>query len=285
MSAERPEQAADESKTGSAWKGKPFHAFLAYSEEADRLRHLTIQGIESLSHQGRLAAAVARVEAFDSGNESWSEQDDAHVQKARAIAEMAKEELEGEFPLVNAHTLVGLWGAFEALLDDLVVSWFVNEPDRFMHERIRRMKVPVELLVSDNEDRARFIVLEYLRSIGGDLKVGIGRSESLLELIDLAGPVDGDLRRSLLEAHQVRNLYAHRGGIVDQRFAEKCPWIGAVVGLRFRINNSMFDRYKRSLEDYVLLVINRMRIQEGIPPFEDPNEVDGAVGEGEEVIS
>jgi hypothetical protein len=284
VSAEGPEQSAEGKRTRPAWKGIPFNAFLAYSEEAGRLRHLTIQGIEGISHQGRLAAAVARVEAFDSGDEGWSEHDDPHVQSARAIANMAKEELEGEFPLVNAHTLVGLWGAFEAVFEDLVVCWFVNEPDRLMHERLRRMKVPVELLVSDSEERARFIVLEYLRSIGGDLKVGIGRSESLLELIDLTGPVDDDLRRSLLEAHQVRNLYAHRGGIVDQRFAERCPWIGAVVGERFRINNSMFDRYHRSIHDYVLLVINRILIQEGSPPYEDADEGHIAAEGGEEVV-
>lgn len=185
--------------------------FLAYAEEADRLRHLTIRGIESLSRQDRLAEAVAKLEAIDSQDESWSADDDPYVQQARTIAKMAEEELQGEFPLVNAHTLVGLWGAFEAAIDDLVVTWFVNEPNRLKHERLRRIKVSVELLVSDSEDRARFIVLEYLRSVGGDLKVGIGRSESLLELIDLTGPIDDDLRRTLLETQQVRNLYAHRG--------------------------------------------------------------------------
>jgi hypothetical protein len=266
------EEKPGEGKLG--WKRAHFERFLDDLEEADRLRYLTNRGIESLSHQGDLVETLASSYLREEANYDPAQyqevdrraREDPAVLRARQVEAMAREEVERDFRLVHANAIVDMWGALESLFDDIVVAALVREPDRLRHERLARLKVPVGLLTADDEERARLIYREYMQSVGADLKVGPGRFEVALDLLDLSGPIEANLRRTLREIHQVRNLYAHRRGVVDSRFTEACPWTTIAIGDRFEIDSPTYDRFHGAIVEYVVTVINRLRIQVGLSP-------------------
>lgn len=55
-----------------------------------------------------------------------------------------------------------------------------------------------------------YITKELSRSLNADFKRGVGQFEAILDAIGLAGPVDPDVRRTLLELNEVRNVLVHR---------------------------------------------------------------------------
>ena len=74
----------------------------------------------------------------------------------------------------------------------------------------------------------------------------------------LGVPLEEDVGRSIFELHHVRNLFAHRRGIVDRRFVQSCPWLDLTLGDHFVIDHDRFIGYLRAIDGYVASLITRM---------------------------
>jgi hypothetical protein len=87
---------------------------------------------------------------------------------------------------------------------------------------------------------------------------GFPRLESLLEKIELGGELDEGLRRKLIEIHQIRNVYAHRGGITDRKARAACPWRRDWrLGRQLRVSGSHYRDYVGALHEYAYELIVR----------------------------
>lgn len=104
-----------------SWAIAGFRRFLNYVEESDRILHLSMKGISGLQGIPRLIRAIAKVEED-------KEPDAQQIERARKEADFAKREIERGFPLLHAYTIVALWGAMEALLEDVLIAWMMNDP-------------------------------------------------------------------------------------------------------------------------------------------------------------
>lgn len=249
------------------WVSPPFDRCLAYVQESDRLLSLCMQGLQNLTTIPRLLEAVA---PFDSNLDkaSAAEVFQQRLDDTKKRAAFALAEIESGFPALHAHAVVAQWGALDALVSDLVVAWLLNDSQALRSERVGRIKLPLAVYESlDREGRMSLLAQEINRSINADLKLGIGKFESLLEVIGLAGAVDDATRRDLLEVSEVRNLLVHRAGVADRRFVETCPWLKAEIGTELRVSHADYGRYCGAMQAYILCLINRARVHFGIPPY------------------
>ena len=172
----------------------------------------------------------------------------------------AQHEIDQDFPLLRAHAIVGLWGAFEAFHEDLVTEWVRARPSALDSTAVMRLEVPVgqyELL--DDAERSVFLVGLLRRELAVDRMPGIGQFSPLLKKVGIFGEVPEATRKDILEMQQVRHVWAHRGGVVDSRFLALCPWREDVsVGERLHVGQDDFNRFVFALSTYVRLVFEWM---------------------------
>ena len=182
-------------------------------------------------------------------------------------AEIARRELDAEFPLLHAQSLVGLWGAFECLVEDVFTSRLAQDPTLVSAEPFAKIKLPASiLLMRDGFDVHQVILSEFSRNVGFDLSQGATRFERLLIPVGLGGEVPDELRDMIFEAQQIRHVWAHRAGIADAKFVERCPGLGTSVGARIDLGNAEFSRYMAALQAYGLIILNRYRHLCGLSP-------------------
>jgi hypothetical protein len=185
------------------------------------------------------------------------------IDDARAAAEWNREQRIKGHPLLHAQFLIVLWGALEALIEDLVVTVLRHDGAAALDSDIK-IRIPIrDLLQLDVADRASLIVRELRRATDADLKQGVGRFEVLLKPIGLSGPVGDELRRTMFEMSQVRNVLVHRRGIADRDFSMACPWLGVSDREELRVSSDMAQRYAEAALDYFKLLITRVKHRGG----------------------
>jgi hypothetical protein len=196
----------------------------------------------------------------------------------RGIASFVEREVNSGFPLLIQHTLVALWGALDALTQDIAVAWLVNEP-RVLSDASPFAKIKIPLLdfrQRSELQQAQYLVRELQRAQSADLKQGIGKFEIVLDAVGLSGSIPPGSRRSLLELSQTRHLLVHRGGIADDRFASACPWVGTGIGEKLTLDMQKYSEFFGAVHDYVYSLASRANVYLGGDPFEGDRGRDSA---------
>jgi hypothetical protein len=213
------------------------------------------------------------IDALMNASKIPKDEKDAHEKELKELkwaAELAKSEIESDFALLHSHTLMGSWGALEGMIKDLVISWMQHNPSVLDDPRITKVKVPlVEFQKMGDHDRLRFLVTEIQRDLGLELKSGATKFESLLALVGLGGSVHRKVRDALFECQNLRNLFAHRGGVADRKFVANCPHLKYSVGDTVKLGSRDFSRNFFGLMTYGVIILNRCRSIEGTRLWED----------------
>jgi hypothetical protein len=242
-----------------AW-AMPCHWFAEYMLQVENLVKLTNYGVRGVINLAEI------LEITMQGKQRKEEQEKA-LEDAKQLARLADSEIASDFPLLHSHAIIGMWGALEAMIEDLAVSWIDHNPSVLSEPTIARIRVPLaEFQGMEQADRLRFLIAELQRDLRVDLKSGATKFESLLGAIGLNGPVDKRVRNVLFETQQLRNIFAHRGGVADRRFIANCPQLNYSTGDTVKINSATFVRIYNGLTVYNLIIINRCRATDGLGP-------------------
>lgn len=180
----------------------------------------------------------------------------AHVQAA-----LAQSEIDSDFRLLHAHSLVGIWGAVDAWVDDVVAGWLLNRPDCF-ELGDRKVKVSCSTVLSDPLTRTRFVAAALRDSLGYSLRLGVTPMEEFFASVGLSGFVPSEIGDAVFEAQQIRNVYAHNGGRADERLLERCPRLGLSRGVPVPVTSDMYYGYAAAFIRYVSVVWNRGKEKE-----------------------
>jgi len=191
----------------------------------------------------------------------------ANVQAARTSRLVASARTT-DFALLHAHAIMGVWGALEAGIEDLVVAWLVHRPELVADGPLANMKVVASVFEKlAREDRMRLLVSDWRR---GKRFIGVSALESMLELVNLDGGVSDLVRSNLRLMQQYRHLVAHRGGVADQRFVETCADLGYASGETVRINRDQMGNMLLAGTVYAAEVDDRVLAALGLPAVERP---------------
>lgn len=239
-------------------KQDPFHACADFIEEVGRVLNLSMNGVSMLSTSVNLIEALAEYDHVETDGPLPSDVKQ-RINSAYQIAELARSEVDREFPLMHAHAAVALWSSLESTFPKFVVKWLDTNREALRQPPFDKILVPIGVYEGfDQEERTEFIVDELLKKVRYNHLPGVGRFEAILETIGFGGGVPDDLRKTLFELGQVRNLAVHQFSIVDQHFVDSCPWIKVRIGERFTIGNKDYMRYHRAAVSYLTEVIHRV---------------------------
>ena len=227
-----------------------MHTWSSYSESAESLVHLTHEGLDTIR---RLPDVMRELKLSDDA-----------IQSANFKAEYAAKEIDSGFAILHAHSLLGLWGAMESLVEDLFLERLHANESLLSSEMFAKVRIPVSVIGSgDQRDKA--VLAEASRASNAHLALGTGKFERLLEYVSLSGPVPKRIRDIMFRTQQVRNVWAHRAGCADQTFVERCPDLGVALGSRVDINATAFVEMMHGMHMYVVVLNNRLRLQNGQP--------------------
>lgn len=172
---------------------------------------------------------------------------------------MATREVADGFPVLHAQAVVTLWALLEACVRRLFADWLTNEPTSLQNPMFDKVKVRLaEYERLEGAERMFYVADALERELAAGLQIGVTRFESLLEALTLSGEVPDLLRRDLYELSQIRNAIVHRGGSVDRRLAQACPWLALKPGNDLHISHEMFGRYYNAVHAYLILLICRV---------------------------
>jgi len=242
------------------WSKEPFNRFLDYVQSEVRLVELATNGIRMVVNQARLSEALYGLDVLDQPKRRAA----SKLADALVGAEMARQEVEADFPLLHAHSLVGVWGALEALINDVAVAWLTHRKALLKNVEFTAVKVPLgDFQRMSPAERIEYLLDQVPRPSG--VPGGLPRFELLLDRVGLGGTLEDELRRTLIEVHQVRNVYAHRGGIADRKARAACPWRRDwKLGKPILVNHAEYDRYLGAIHSYAFELIVRSAAQFGV---------------------
>jgi hypothetical protein len=250
----------------AAWKRAPFDRFFDYTKQAHRLFHLAVHGIHILTTQDKLVEAlvaydnVVRSQDAAEGPSAEVLSDAAEMEAAREEAVFARMEVESDFRRLRVHSLLDQWGALEVLVEDVIVAWLRNMPELLGSDEVARVRIPFgEFQQLDDDQRYKLLAQELTRDKKANLKAGATRFEMMLALVGLDGGVGDALRQDLWEANQVRNVFAHRGGLADRQLLKACPWISVRAGEPVPLGAAESNRYELAVIDYAMAIFIRAR--------------------------
>jgi hypothetical protein len=250
------------------WIRESFKRFLKDQEDLARILHLSIRGIVMLGRRHELLEIL---------KDSSAPTNDylKSIEEAAQEAVVAQSELDEDFPILHQQATVAVWGALESLVRTFVAQWLDKEPNAWQVEGVKRLRIRLGEYESFQAfDRCLWVTDLLDREIGGPLRAGVGRFEALLQTFGLGGPIDEHTQKTLFELSEVRHAIVHRGGQADKKLVDSCPWLELVVGDRLRISHNMWTRYHGAATQYVLELIQRLRVHHGLGRFEASSAIE-----------
>jgi hypothetical protein len=180
-------------------------------------------------------------------------------------------EAQNGFPLLHAHSVVGLWSAIEVYCEDLAIAWLKNVPEAWSSPEVAKLKIPLGIYqtLSDNE-RTRFVIKELSRLLNADLRKGVGKLKALLSVFNLAPAVGPNVQRAIHELYQVRNVIVHTGSRADQKLLDECPWLGYSLGDVVGVRHNVYIWYYHAARRYAERLLNQVFLGVGLPGCECP---------------
>ena len=234
------------------WAKQPFDTFINDVEDLQSHYRLCVAGLYALrAIPGIVRTQINTPDPTDPENQR-------RLRNSQNTADAASRQIDTDFPQLRHWITVALWSHLESAIAACIDAWFVYKIP-LTDKMFEKLKISVSAWESkDNEEKSRWLLMELTRNVSSDLKPGVGRFESILHAIGLEGSVRDGLRRSVLELSEVRNLLVHRGGVIDERFADRCVTFKSMVGQRIHITEPMLDSYFASAIQYAAVVLARI---------------------------
>lgn len=247
------------SRNTPGWATEAFTQFLDYSEDLNRILHLSTRGISMIRAVPKVVEVLAKVKQDD--DPSTVEE---RLEKAKEEAELAQREVDTDFPLLHAQAVVSLWGGLESLIRVFLSRWITNEPKALGANQIKKLRMQFgEYESLDREERAYYVIDLLERELQSPLKQGVMRFETILDVFGLSGQIDEDVKKNLFEMYHVRNIIVHRRGLADRKLLNACPWLSLHVGDLVTIDRKCFRRYSNSVVSYIIELIVRVAVYFG----------------------
>lgn len=233
--------------------------FLRYLDEAFELMELSTRGTHLLASQPALTEVLIKYHEGVSGEPDPTREE--KLEESARLSALAAREIENGFPLLHAHALVGVWGALEAWIDDACVRWIICAPD-LCDWGDRRLRVaPSELLEADEDHKAQVILAAVKSERISAQKLGVEQFESTLKVLGLGGHVPHRISEAIFQMQQIRHIYAHRAGIADATFVERCGnRLNCVAGERVAVSQSQMSEYAGAAVEYTHIL--HLRVEE-----------------------
>lgn len=168
---------------------------------------------------------------------NWGHDFGIHQQPHRNTAD--------HFQMLQGLVLIASWGAFEAFFEDFCRA----------------------VLARDHQVTDAFEAYRQLAQNNRNRKAAIS-FEKTLAGIDRQGPIPKGLLEELKNANQIRNIWAHNRGVVNEIFAKSAADLGYTVGDKVTMAPDQYTQYLFALGTYATIITARDMVKTGraVPP-------------------
>ena len=182
----------------------------------------------------------------------------SQVERAKPLEEFALAQKERGYSYLHGLACVRLMTILETAVEEVVVSAFLKLPVPWSQPPLSRLQGPLlPFMRLSEEDRAAQLLELLSREINAPFQPGCAKFECLLEAVGLSGRVLPSVRRLILELSESRNVVVHKGGRVDSRFLQRCPWSTLKPGDDLAIDNRTYQRFSEASRWYLFEVYRR----------------------------
>lgn len=247
---------------------RSLNGFESYLRETIKLSELYMLGVDRMRGIHDLAKAYAHLAEVLGADDAEARRN--HLDEFSVLSELADAEVENGFRLLHAHLLVSVWGVFESAIDGVAVDWLAARPADLRLDPDTELKTPVRALIAaDPRERAEALLESFKRRRGTPFARGINRFEDTLAVVGLDGQLPDGLADAIFELQQVRNAFAHCGGIADRQFIDSCPGLPLAIGEPIPVTLVVAADYHLFLTVYTVVIAKRMWAANGIFTAED----------------
>lgn len=161
-----------------------------------------------------------------------------------------------------SQALIMMYSNLEFFIKKLAILYFADNEISHIPE-IQKVKIAFsEYMKRDENERLEYLFTEYEKSFQGRMNNGVERFEMLLKPLGLAGPVEAEVAKSILELGLLRNVLAHKAGVVDRQFIDRClerklP-TDYQIGDTLKISQTQFKMYYAAILSYSNAIVIRM---------------------------
>jgi hypothetical protein len=241
-----------------SWARDTFNSFLDDLKILSEVVSLSVAGISMVRATPKAIRALNFSGAPDFSEDSLSDNVKMEIKISEHRAALAQREVDSEFTIIHSQGVLSLWSALEDVIRDLLARWLLNLPEKRLESPWCDLKVKLgEYERLDEEQKAYFLVAAIEQSTASALKRGVNRFETMLDTIQLSGPIDDNVKVTIHEMQQVRNVVAHRRGVADARFCAACPQFGLSIGQKLRVGHKQWHQYTDAIGAYILEIIYR----------------------------
>ena len=214
-------------------------------------------GLDFAAHSTRVVKTLA-----DYRNQTRQDASPPHptpeeLERAAKLEAFAAEQLP-YFPFLHSLATFRLWAILEAGVEDWLRELLAIHPEMWERPRFAQLEgalVPFGLAAPHQQAEILFDGLK--ERLAAQLKIGVGRFETLLDACGIGGGVCDVVRRIILELVEVRNIVAHRNGKADERFLQQCPWFAGANDQTILVTQLHFQRYVTAVHWYLVELSRR----------------------------
>lgn len=224
----------------NSWILMPSTNLVQFLAEEIKLAGLTERAIFTLTKVPTLLAAAAK--QIPGSQMKVHKNLQQLTQMARENSKFAEGEIANEFQRTRSHHAVAAWAAVETAIENLFVNLIVRVPDAEMRIRNHsdKAKIKSERVNSTVYD-AKITIQSWERSL--DNSETMARQLNMLSAFDINVDLTEQVSRTLSEMGALRDVILHNGGVIDERFQTRCPWLHHTVGEHIVINADVLGRY------------------------------------------
>ena len=178
--------------------------------------------------------------------------EDEYRERMNRLEEFAAAQAKGGFPYLHALAVIRLWTILEVFIQDVIVWTLSNISEAKELPVIKKLKGPlIEFASATQQKQSEYITNLLYDDLSVRLKRGVGRFEDVLNTIELGGPIDEKVKKLIYELSEIRNLMAHKNGVVDERILNNCPWLEATPGEHIKLSRQKYSYYVLAVGWYV----------------------------------
>lgn len=163
------------------------------------------------------------------------------MKQAQSDSAFAAQEAKTGFKTICTHSAVAIWAAIETAIEQTLLNHIRTLPDSKAMMAAIAPSLSTDKLQTSSEADLRKLLRRWEGAL--DEPDSIQRAVHMLAAMKLKMSLPEEVRRCLAEMGEVRNAVLHRGGVVDEWFVLKCPWVGLRLGDALVVDEAKLEAF------------------------------------------
>lgn len=212
---------------------------VTYLGEALMIASLLERGLGALLYMP-VALPILKKKLIDAGKAESAKLLSTVTRMSEGDSKFAKTEIDNGCQATSKHTSISLWAAIENMVEDILTAYLMVDRNN-VDSICAKYDIKLRSALTEEKHYRNFISQRW-ESATKHNSVG-ARYITQLSDVGINILLDQKSESVLQELSSGRDVLMHNAGLIDQRFVDKCHWLGLRVGDKFVPKRDDVKRY------------------------------------------